>query len=129
GWDPAVVPDPQDPETFTRSKLHWDELGEGRHVRTLDAYRQLAALRRELPELTDPAFARNRCTVDEDARLFTLRRGDVVVVVNFGTGATTTRVPAGLDLRFETESGVDLDGGTLTVPGHAGALLAPTRTR
>ena len=26
GWDPAEVPDPQDPETFTRSKLDWDEL-------------------------------------------------------------------------------------------------------
>ena len=26
GWDPAVVPDPQDPETFLRSKLDWAEL-------------------------------------------------------------------------------------------------------
>ncbi|RUQ98319.1 malto-oligosyltrehalose trehalohydrolase [Labedella endophytica] len=25
GWDPDVVPDPQDPETFTRSKLDWAE--------------------------------------------------------------------------------------------------------
>jgi maltooligosyltrehalose trehalohydrolase len=25
GWDPAVVPDPQDPETFRRSKLDWGE--------------------------------------------------------------------------------------------------------
>jgi maltooligosyltrehalose trehalohydrolase len=25
GWDPDVVPDPQDPETFTRSKLDWTE--------------------------------------------------------------------------------------------------------
>lgn len=25
GWDPDVVPDPQDPETFTRSKLRWSE--------------------------------------------------------------------------------------------------------
>jgi maltooligosyltrehalose trehalohydrolase len=67
--------------------------------------------------------------VDEDARLFTRHRGEVVVVVNFGTDAATTKVHEGLELRFETESGVDLDEGTLTVPGHAGALLAPTRTR
>ena len=26
GWDPAVVPDPQDPATFERSKLDWSEL-------------------------------------------------------------------------------------------------------
>ncbi len=129
GWDPASVPNPQDPETFTRSQLDWSELGEGRHARMLEVYRQLAVLRRELPELTDPTFARNRCTVDEDTRLFTLRRGDVVVVVNFGIEPTTTTVGDGLELRFETESGVDLDGATLIVPGHAGALLAPTRTR
>jgi maltooligosyltrehalose trehalohydrolase len=95
----------------------------------LEVYRQLAALRRELPELTDPAFARNRCVVDEDTRLFTLYRGDVVIVVNFGRDEVTTDVADGLELRFETESGVDLDGAMLTVPGHAGALLAPTRTR
>jgi maltooligosyltrehalose trehalohydrolase len=129
GWDPDVVPNPQDPETFRRSQLDWSEVGEGRHARMLEVYRQLAGLRRELPELTDPAFARNRCVIDEDTRLFTLHRGDVVIVVNFGTEPTTTTVGDGLDLRFETESGVDLDGATLTVPGHGGALLAPTRTR
>jgi maltooligosyltrehalose trehalohydrolase len=129
GWDPEVVPDPQDPETFARSKLDWSEPTGGRHARILDVYRRLAELRRELPALTDPAFARNRAEVDEDTRLFTLHRGDVVVVVNFGTDAATTKVHEGLELRFETESGVDLDACTLTVPGHAGALLAPTRTR
>jgi maltooligosyltrehalose trehalohydrolase len=129
GWDPEVVPDPQDPETFARSKLDWSEPTGGRHARILDVYRRLAELRRELPALTDPAFAHNRAEVDEDTRLFTLHRGDVVVVVNFGTDAATTKVHEGLELRFETESGVDLDEGTLTVLGHAGALLAPTRTR
>src|SRR4051795_5628425 len=56
GWDPAVVPDPQDPETFARSKLNWTELTSGRHARLLDVYRRLAELRRRLPELTDPRF-------------------------------------------------------------------------
>jgi len=129
GWDPAGVPDPQDPATFARSKLEWNELDKGRHARLLSAYRQLAGLRRELPELTNPAFGRNRCVVDEDSRLFTLVRGDVVVIVNFGTEEATAMVSDGLELRFETESGVDLAGTTLTVPGHAGALLAPSRTR
>ena len=29
------------------------------------------------------------------------------------------------ELLFETESGVDLVGTTLTVPAHAGAVIAP----
>ena len=128
GWDPAIVPDPQDPETFERSRLDWSELGEGRHARILDVYRQLAGLRQTLPQLTDPSFERTRCTADEDTRLFTMRRsgprGDVVVVVNFGTEPVTTSVDEGLALLFETESGVDLAGTALTLPAHAGALLA-----
>jgi maltooligosyltrehalose trehalohydrolase len=92
----------------------------------LQVYRQLAGLRRRLPQLTDPAFERTRCTADEETRLFTMRRGEVVVVVNFGTEPVTTDVGDGLALLFETESGVDLAGASLTLPGHAGALLAPT---
>jgi maltooligosyltrehalose trehalohydrolase len=129
GWDPDVVPDPQDPETFARSQLDWSELGDHRHARMLEVYRSLGDLRRRLPELTDPSFERVRCTADEETRLFTMRRagqrGDVLVVVNFGTEAVTTDVDAGLALLFETESGVDLSGGSITLPGHAGALLAP----
>jgi maltooligosyltrehalose trehalohydrolase len=126
GWDADVVPDPQDPETFLRSRLDWSELEEQRHARMLDVYRSLVALRRELPDLTDPAFDHTRCEVDEARRLFTMHRGAVVIVVNFGTEPVTTDVDPVLVLRFETESGVDLEAGSLTLPGHAGALLAPT---
>jgi maltooligosyltrehalose trehalohydrolase len=129
GWDPDSVPDPQDPATFERSRLDWSEPATGRHARILDAYRRLLALRRELPELTDPSFERTRCTADEETRLFTMRRsghrGEVVIAVNFGTEPVTTEVAEGLAVRFETESGVDLRGTSLTLPAHAGALLAP----
>jgi maltooligosyltrehalose trehalohydrolase len=125
GWDPAIVPDPQDPETFARSKLDWSELAQDRHARMLEAYRRLTRLRRELPQLTDPTFAHTRCTADEEARLFTMRRSDVVVLVNLGTDAVTADVEPGLALLFETESGVALAGTRVTLPGHAGALLAP----
>ena len=44
----AEVPDPQDPGSFTRSKLAWDELEQGGHARTLCLYRDLLALRKTL---------------------------------------------------------------------------------
>jgi maltooligosyltrehalose trehalohydrolase len=125
GWDPAVVPDPQDPETFQRSKLDWAEVDTGRHARLLDTYRRLAALRRERIELTDPSFAHNACLVDEDTRLFEMWRGDLHVLVNFGDAAAVIELDEPAELLFETESGVDLVGTTLTVPPHAGAVVAP----
>jgi maltooligosyltrehalose trehalohydrolase len=124
-WDPAIVPDPEDLETFVRSKLDWSELGKGRHARILETYRRLTALRHALPQLTDPTFENTQCTADEASLLFCMRRGDVVVLVNFGTETVATEVEPGLRLLFETESGVDHGGRMVTLPGHAGALLAP----
>lgn len=56
GWDPAIVPDPQDPATFQRSKLRWEEVASGRHARLHEWYRTLLQLRRLLPEATDPSM-------------------------------------------------------------------------
>ena len=55
GWDPGVVPDPQDPATFDRSKLDWSEQDSVRGRRMRAVYRRLAALRREHAELTEPS--------------------------------------------------------------------------
>lgn len=125
GWDPDEVPDPQDPETFRRSKLDWDELSEGRHAVVLDCYRRLGRLRRELPQLTDPAFGSVSCTVD--GRLFTMGRGDLLVVVNTGDEPATTEVGE-REVLFETPAGVDVRDGVLSVPAHAGAILGPLTT-
>lgn len=121
GWDPAVVPDPQDPETFTRSKLDWAELDGGRHARVLDLYRQLAALRRERPELTDPSFGSTRCTADEQARVFTMRRGDLLIALNLGEGEA--RVETDGDLILATGAGVTLDDGGIVLAPHAGGVV------
>jgi maltooligosyltrehalose trehalohydrolase len=131
GWDPAVVPDPQDPDTFRRSKLDWDEARTGRHAVLLETYRRLAGLRRTTPALTDPSFASVSCTVE--GRVFTMARGDVLMVVNFGdevasvdvarSGIAPRSSPVSPAVIFETPSGVSLADGTLSVPPHAGALL------
>lgn len=126
GWDPDTVPDPQDPATYERSKLDWSELESERGSRMLGVYRELARLRRELPELTDPSFGHVHCTADEQARFFTMQRGSLTVLVNFGDQPTT--VEAGdVELLFETEAGVDLAGASLTLPAHAGALVRSRR--
>ena len=127
GWDPDAVPDPQDPATFERSKLDWSELESERGLRMLAVYRDLARLRREHAELTDPSFAHVACTADEAARFFTLERGSLLVLVNFGDQPMAAEVGE-VDLLFETESGVDIAGGVVRLPAHAGALVrVPSR--
>jgi maltooligosyltrehalose trehalohydrolase len=123
GWDPDLVPDPQDPETFLRSKLDWSERESGDHAVVLAAYRQLIGLRRSLPSLSDPSFDAVSCSVRD--RLFVLRRGEVTVAVNFGETAARVAVDDGLALRFGTPTRPVLSSGILDLPPHAGALLAP----
>ncbi len=129
GWDPSVVPDPQDPETFRRSVLDWSELEEGRHARVLAAYHRLVELRRSLPDLTDPWFGSVSCTADERRRVFTMRRDELLMVVNFGDDPADLLVDGELDLLFRTPGRPTLADGRLELPRHTGALLGPSSTR
>jgi maltooligosyltrehalose trehalohydrolase len=117
GWDPDVVPDPQDPETFRRSKLDWDEAAGGDHARLLKLYRDLANLRRTVPELTDPRFGRLAAQHSDEERWFRLDRGSVAVLVNFGTDA--------IELPIADESSVLLVTEPSTTTVNRTALLAP----
>jgi maltooligosyltrehalose trehalohydrolase len=121
GWDPSVVPDPQDPATFARSQLDWSELETGRHAVLLDVYRRLAALRRALPELTDPAFGDLAAEADETTRVFTLRRSGLLLAVNFGERPASVAASGALLFTTPTRASVTASG--LNLPPHAGALL------
>ncbi len=125
GWDPALVPDPQDEETFRRSVLDWSEPELDRHARVLAAYQRLAELRRSLPQLTDPSFASVSCTADETRRVFTMRRGDLLVAVNFGDDDAELVVDGDLAVLFRTPSRPSISDGRLHLPPHAGVLLGP----
>jgi len=124
GWDPSVVPDPQDPATFERSKLDWSELSHGRHPVLLDVYRRLAALRRSLPELTDPAFSSWAATADEERRVFMLRRGGLLIAVNFSDAPVS--VPVTGAVLFTTPTAATLEEAGLLLAPHGGVLLRPS---
>jgi maltooligosyltrehalose trehalohydrolase len=87
GWAPQAsggsdVPDPQDPDTFERSRLDWAEPDKEPHRELLDWHRQLIALRRECWQLSDARLDRVKCEYDEDARWFVLYRQGIAVVCN-----------------------------------------------
>jgi maltooligosyltrehalose trehalohydrolase len=53
GWDPTEIPDPQDPETFHASKLHWDERLSGLHEELLGWHKELIRFRKSSPPPTN----------------------------------------------------------------------------
>ncbi|WP_100814444.1 malto-oligosyltrehalose trehalohydrolase [Microbacterium lacus] len=133
GWDESVVPNPQDPETFTRSKLDWAEASEGDHARLLQLYRELAALRSAWPELTDPSFAALRAASaegasgDVGARAFALGRGDLSVLVNLTDEAVSWDVAPGRVILLTTDATALVADDEVVVPPEAAVVVGPER--
>lgn len=123
GWDRHLVPDPQDPETFRRSKLRWDEVAEGDHARLLALYRALARLRRERPELTDPAFASLAGEAVEvgGGRVYRLHRGDLLVLVNLGD--EPVRFEGTEEILLATDAATAVVEGSLALPRDSAAVV------
>lgn len=128
GWDPAVVPDPQDPATFARSKLDWAELDRPEHARLRELYRVLLRLRRERPELTDPRFDRTRCICNDTNRWLVVERGALRIVVNLADAPADVDV----DLRdpevlLTTHPDVEVtrtrNGAAVHLPGCAAVIV------
>ncbi|HSP64600.1 MAG TPA: malto-oligosyltrehalose trehalohydrolase [Candidatus Deferrimicrobium sp.] len=87
GWDPADVPDPQDPATFERSKLRWTEPDSEPHAAFLRWHRDLIAVRATTPSLRDGDRSALSVDFDEAARWLVMRRPGVTVACNWGDTA------------------------------------------
>jgi maltooligosyltrehalose trehalohydrolase len=127
GWDSSDVPDPQDPRTWRRSVLAWEERDRGEHAAMLDLYRRLIALRRAIPALRDGR--RDRCTVAVDPAAGTLlmfRGGsrDVAVAANVSDSPATVELPTAGEIRLATSAGGTITGRRLVLPAESGTVVS-----
>jgi maltooligosyltrehalose trehalohydrolase len=125
GWDAADVPDPQDPATRDRSVLSWSERERNGHARMLAWYRDLIALRRRVPELTDGRLTGVQLGFDEDARWLVMSRGCLRVACNLADEPRTVPLdggPAKVVLGWD-EAGTAVHDGAVALPAHAVAVL------
>ncbi|GAA3425564.1 malto-oligosyltrehalose trehalohydrolase [Streptosporangium sandarakinum] len=123
GWEPDQVPDPQDPATFERSRLDWSERDKEVQGRLLDWHRELIALRRRVPALTDGRLDRVRADCDEDTGLLVVERGPVLVAVNLGAETLTVPSRGRGHVLAASDPEVALSGTDLTLPPDTVAIL------
>jgi maltooligosyltrehalose trehalohydrolase len=120
GWDADDIPDPQDPQTFLRSKLDWAEVGVGSHARLYGVYRDLIALRRTEADLDDPWLEHLAIDYDEDQRWIVLRRGRLAICCNLGVSPVTVPFTGELVLAWDSPRvGAD----STVLEGHSFAIL------
>ncbi|WP_157249854.1 malto-oligosyltrehalose trehalohydrolase [Nonomuraea typhae] len=120
-WD---APDPSSEEAFLRSKLDWNELKDEDHWSLLAWYRDLIALRKALPELSDPRLDRVTVETGPLDRWLVLWRGSLCVIVNFCPDSVTLSIPAGTVL-LTSDDRVRAGQSGLLVPGQTVVIYRP----
>ncbi|MBW4700722.1 MULTISPECIES: malto-oligosyltrehalose trehalohydrolase [unclassified Micromonospora] len=123
GWPPGDVPDPQDPQTFLRSRLDWAELDKPEHREMYDFYRRLIALRKARPDLSDPRL--HQVEVRHGDEFLVVRRGGCLVVANLAGRRQRITLP-GVARRvlLTTGEGVTVMRDRVELPAETAAIVA-----
>lgn len=92
-WPQEDIPDPQNQDTFDRSRLNWDEIILGPHREILDWHKKLIGLRRLLPDLNNGRSHEIRTNFDEDQGRLIVIRGSVIMTFNLASREQTLLLP------------------------------------
>ncbi|GAA2699413.1 malto-oligosyltrehalose trehalohydrolase [Micromonospora olivasterospora] len=123
GWPAGKVPDPQDRQTFLRSRLDWAELDKPEHRRTYDFYRRLIALRKSRPDLSDPRL--HAVDVRHGDQFLLVRRGECLVVANLAGKPQRVNLPGVVrSVLLTTGTGVTVMRDGLELPAETAAVVA-----
>jgi maltooligosyltrehalose trehalohydrolase len=123
GWNPSDIPDPQDPATFERSRLNWDERSQPVHAEMLDWYRKLIAFRHATPDLTNPDLSHVDVRFSEDDKWLVMERGSVTIVFSLAANPVTIDVRSGSTIALVSSANVHLNSGILSLPPESAAVL------
>ena len=123
GWDADAIPDPEDPATFLRSKLDWDEAGHAEHAEMLSWHRALIRLRRETPCLNDGEPGHTRVSYDERQKWLRMERGRVTVMFNLGANEHRFPVGGGDKVALASRQGIAVKNGVVSLPAESVALV------
>ena len=96
-WQGAV-PNPQELNTFERSKLDWSELSQPGHAELLEWYRRLIRLKKDRPELPRESradAARPRVNFDAAAQWLSFVHNGVLLALNWNDRAQRVPMPGG----------------------------------
>jgi len=118
------VPDPQHPDTYSRSKLDWRELEQPCHREILDWYRALIRFRQSSPDLLNGDLSRVEVRCGDDDGWLTMQRGRVFVACNFSGNEQRVRVPGPADMVLRSETSVRLNAPDVMLSPESVALLA-----
>jgi maltooligosyltrehalose trehalohydrolase len=124
GWKAEDVPDPERLETFLRSKLNWDEVGQGKHAEMMDWYLRLIRLRHRSASLNDGDPAHVKVQYDEAGRWLRMDRGLVTVLCNLGEDRVEFERPKGATLALASYGDIIEHENSVILPQNRVAIFS-----
>ena len=105
GFDAAAASNPQNADTFERSKLRWDEIDEMDHASMLQWYQDLVALRRVTPDLHTGDASQVAVRSDGERHVLVYSNAGIVVACNLGADAVTVEEALGAERVMSSAAG------------------------
>jgi maltooligosyltrehalose trehalohydrolase len=128
GWDESAIPDPENADTFERSKLNWSEVHEGRHQSMLQWTKELIHLRRTTVALNDGDLGHLKVACREEERFLVMERGPVRILANLGDNPVKSNLRGGERIRLSSCEGIALSAGQIALPKMSLAILERSET-
>ena len=123
GWNPDDIPDPQNEQTFLRSKLKWEERSQPQHAEMLTWYKELIALRKKYPDLTNGSLEDVEVDFSENEKWLVLRRGKLEIISNLGSSSLKRQVNEGANILLASDNAIKLEQLSLVLPPDSVAIL------
>jgi maltooligosyltrehalose trehalohydrolase len=124
GWAPDQIPDPQNEQTFLRSRLNWAELTEQPHGSLLQWHKDLIHLRRSQSKLTDGNLNAVNVRFDEEAQWLVLERGTLCIACNLGKAPANIEVGSGAQILLASDDSIALTGANIQLGPDSVAVLS-----
>jgi maltooligosyltrehalose trehalohydrolase len=125
GFD-GDVPNPEDNETYEKSKLNWDEQNAGKHAEMLAWVKALIKIRRRTVALNDGDMHRLEVSSDEERRTLVMAREEARIFINFGERPYTFALLEGEKLELVSREDLKPRDGFLDLPPMTLAVLMST---
>ena len=128
GWAPDQIPDPQDEQTFTQSRLNWAELTEEPHASLLQWHKDLISLRHKRSELSDGNLNAVNVRFNEEAQWLVLERGDLRIACNLGEAPVDVEIGKGVEMLLASDDSVNISGTSIKLgPDSVGVVSVTSR--
>ena len=119
----ADVPNPEDQQTFEKSKLCWQEQSTGKHADMLAWVKSLIRLRRRSVSFNDGDMHHLRVTTDDARRTLIMERDEARVLVNLGTAPCAFPLLEGETFEMSSRGNLAVEGDAVSLPPMTLAIL------